>query len=279
MKVAVFSDIQANLPALEETIEQIERWRPDLVVMAGDLVNRGPDSGGCLRRFDEMRRDRGWLPVNGNHEEWVLASEHRSVETPGERALWGFTQWAWSQCAADAERLRGWADHLTFHPPESDAWVHVTHGTMAGNRDGITPGRSDESLVGALPEDIALFIAGHTHRPHQRRTQCMLVVNVGSAGSPFDGDPRGSFGRFVWQHGRWQAEIRRFDYDRDQARRDFLNSGFLDQSPLARIVYHEWERAELLIAGWRERYQQAVLAGELDAERSVRDYLQGLGLE
>ena len=83
MKVAVFSDVQAVLPALEAVIEHIEAWRPDMVVMAGDLVNRGPDSGGCLELFDRMRREQGWLPVNGNHEVWVLSLQRGAAYQRG----------------------------------------------------------------------------------------------------------------------------------------------------------------------------------------------------
>jgi predicted phosphodiesterase len=277
MKVAVFSDVQAVLPALEAVIEHIEDWEPDMVVMAGDLVNRGPDSGGCLALFDDMRRQRGWLPVNGNHEVWVLRCGAEAPASEGEREIRRFTDLAWHQVADQAERLRGWPDHLCLHPPDADAWLHVTHGTMAGNRDGITPGRPDESLVGRLPEGVALFVSGHTHRAHQRQTQGMDVVNVGSVGSPFDGDVRGSYGRFTWRGGRWHTELVRFPYDRERAARDFESSGFLDEGgPLARIVYMEWERAELLIAGWRGRYQDAVLRGEITLERSVERYLRDI---
>ncbi|NJO56069.1 MAG: metallophosphoesterase, partial [Rhodospirillales bacterium] len=38
MKVAIFSDVQANLPAMEVAVERILDWDPDLVVMDGDLV-------------------------------------------------------------------------------------------------------------------------------------------------------------------------------------------------------------------------------------------------
>lgn len=278
MKLVVFSDVQANLPALEETIEQIEAWRPDLVVMAGDLVNRGPDSLGCLRLFAEQRARHGWLPVNGNHEEWVLRCGVEAPRSEGEQAIRRFTDWAWHQVAPHAELLRGWPDHLCLHPPGADAWVHVTHGTMASNRDGITPGVSDASLAGKLPEDAALFITGHTHRPHQRRIGSLDIVNVGSAGSPFDGDPRASLGRFTWQHGRWHSEIVRFDYDRARAARDFEDFGFLDQGPLARLVFMEWERAALLMSGWRQRYERAVLDGTLPLEQSVTRYLGEIGL-
>jgi hypothetical protein len=42
MKIAVFSDAQGNLPAMEAVMEDILAWGPDLVVMNDDLVNRGP---------------------------------------------------------------------------------------------------------------------------------------------------------------------------------------------------------------------------------------------
>ena len=72
MRVAVFSDVQANLPALETSVAHIQDWNPDLVVMPGDLINRGPTSDACLRLFQELRQDQGWLPILGNHEVWVL---------------------------------------------------------------------------------------------------------------------------------------------------------------------------------------------------------------
>lgn len=278
MKVAAFSDVQANLAALEETVAQIRAWEPDLVVMAGDLINRGPDSRGCLELFAAEQARDGWLAVNGNHEEWVLRCARQAPRSEGERQLRRFTDWAWQQVAPCAHLLAGWPDHLTFHPPGADAWVHVTHGTMAGNRDGISPRVSDESLQGKLPQDIAVFVTGHTHRPHQRRTQGIDIVNCGSAGSSFDGDPRAGYVQLTWHGGRWHNRILRFDYDRERAARDFEESGFLDQGALARLVYLEWQRAELLMGGWRERYERAVAAGAMDLEHSVREYLEGRGL-
>jgi predicted phosphodiesterase len=275
MKVAVFSDVQANLPAMQEAVAHIEAWQPDLVVMAGDLVNRGPDSLGCLELFDQKRRESGWLPVNGNHEVWVLHCGREAPASDGEREIRRFADFAWRQVAERPELLRDWPDHLCLQPPGADAWLHVTHGTMAGNRDGITPGTSDASLIGKLPEGVALFVTGHTHRPHQRRTQDMDVVNVGSIGSPFDGDPRASYGQFTWRNGSWHTRIVRFAYDRERAARDFEDSGFLDQGgPLARMIYLEWQRATLLMSEWRRRYQQAVLDGEISLAHSVDSYLR-----
>jgi predicted phosphodiesterase len=274
MRVAVFSDVQANLPALEEAVDRIEAWQPELVVMAGDLVNRGPDSLGCLRLFDRYRRGQGWLPVQGNHEVWVLRCGREAPRSEGDRAIRQFTDWAWRQVAPEVEALEGWADHLCFYPPGTADWVHVTHGSMTGNRDGITASTPDEALAAKVPAGVALFVVGHTHRVLQRRALGMDIVNVGSVGSPFDGDVRGSWAKLVYAHDRWNVEIERFNYDRARAARDFESSGFLDQGgPLARLVFLEWQRAQLLIGGWRERYEPAVLAGEIPLARSIDKYL------
>ena len=45
------------------------KWRPgDRVVLVGDLVAKGPDSAGVVRRA----REQGMLAVRGNHDEHVL---------------------------------------------------------------------------------------------------------------------------------------------------------------------------------------------------------------
>jgi hypothetical protein len=156
--------------------------------------------------------------------------------------------------------------------------VHVTHGTLAGNRDGISASVRDEDLLGRLPEGVALFVTAHTHKPLQRIVNGIHVLNVGSVGSPFDGDPRGSYGQLEYGRGRWRARVVRLPYDRHRTERDFLESGFIDEGgPLARIVYEEWRRARLLMPTWHERYRPAVQAGTLSLERAVWELLQSIG--
>jgi len=278
MKVAVFSDVQGNLPALQEVCARLDAWQPDLVVMAGDLVSRGPDSLGCLRLFDARRRQQGWLPVQGNHEAWVLRCGREAPRSPGDAAIRRIADWTWRQLAPCDAALRHWPDHLCFDAPVPGHWVHITHGSLTGHRDGISPLTPNAALAGKLPLGVALFVCGHTHKVDRRFTQGMEVFNVGSAGSPFDRDPRGSFGKFVFRGGRWSGTIERFIYDRAQTERDFHTSGFLDEGgPLARLIFAEWRRATVLTAGWRRRYEQAVLDGAIDLHTSIEAYLASIG--
>lgn len=277
MRVAVFSDVQANIQAMEVVTDDIQRWDPDLVIMAGDLVNRGPSNLECVQLFDRLRSEKGWLPVQGNHEEWVLQCLRQPPSSPMEARMRRFTDWAAMQIGdAHAHMLADWADHLCFPGPD-EAWVHVTHGSMAGNRVGISARVADDLLDERLPEDIALFVGGHTHKVHQRRYKGMEVVNVGSAGSPFDGDERAAYGRFEFRNGRWHTRLVRLAYDRAATDRAFRDSGFIDEGgPLARIIYEEWRRADMLIRHWVQAYQAAVLAGEIELEASVDEFLAGI---
>jgi hypothetical protein len=45
---------------------------------------------------------------------------------------------------------------------------------------------------------------------------------------------------------------------------------------LARLIFQEWKRAELLMPLWKQGYQDAVYRGEISLEQSVRDFLEGI---
>lgn len=275
MKIAIFSDVQANLPAMETAVAQILDWNPDLVIMDGDLVNRGPSSLDCLELFDSLRHGHGWLPVKGNHEAWILRCAREAPGSGLEAQMRAFADWTYRQIRERLSAIEGWPDHLCFHGTHDQSWVHVTHGTMAGNRFGISAGVPDEAIRGNLPDDIALFVTAHTHRPLHRELDGVPILNVGSVGSPFDGDPRGSYALLEERNGRWHWQIVRFEYDRVRAERDFRASGFIEEGgPLARILFEEWRQARLLMPFWRRAYEPAVLAGERDLGEAVEAFLR-----
>ncbi len=277
MKVAVLSDVQGNLAALEVVADDILAWAPDLVVLNGDLVNRGPSSLACLELFESLR-SRGWLPVRGNHEDYVLYCLANPPQSEPDAELRRFTDWTVRQLGARAGLLDQWADHLCFHAPDGASWVHVTHGTLAGNRDGISASVPDGHLAGKLPADLALFVTAHTHKPLERHYAGLHILNVGSVGSPFDADPRASYARMEFCDGRWRTRIMRLDYDRERTERDFHGSGFLEQGgALAPLIFEEWRRARPLMPEWNRRFRAAVMQGRLDAEESVRRILAAGG--
>jgi serine/threonine protein phosphatase 1 len=78
----VIGDIHGRLDLFDALIEAIERddraadGAGSIVVLLGDLVDRGPDSAGVVARAREWQARRPVRILAGNHEEMFLASFH-----------------------------------------------------------------------------------------------------------------------------------------------------------------------------------------------------------
>lgn len=275
MKIAVLSDIHGNLPALETTTADIEAWQPDLVVVDGDIVNRGPLSLDCLKFVQGKQKSDRWRVVRGNHEDYLLACARPDAPHSGPQyELWRFAFWAYQQLNGSVNALQKLPNQFSWMAPDGSEF-RVVHGSMRNNRDGIYEDTSDELLYQQIAPVPGVFVTAHTHRPLVRRFNDSLVVNVGSVGAPFDRDTRASYGRFTWARDGWRAEIVRLPYDMAQTERDYVESGFLEEAgPLAQLMLVELRRAGGLVYRWAKRYQDAVLAEEIDLQDSVRELLR-----
>ncbi|MFN2309606.1 MAG: metallophosphoesterase [Gammaproteobacteria bacterium] len=274
MKLAILSDIHGNLPALTAVLEDIARWRPDRVVVNGDLVSRGPYSLECLRLLQAQFPDADYL--TGNHETYVLrcADEPADPDSPT-RDIDRFADWTLRRLGSAIDEIRRWGEHIDLTDLEQGASVHITHGSCLGNRDGISPRTPDAELPAKLGTPRDLFVGSHTHRPLRREFNGTLVVNTGSVGQPLDDDPRAAYGRFTLHGGRWQAEIARVAYDKTQAEQDFVDSGFLGEAgPMARLIYRELQSAHPHVGPWRNRYLEAVKARQTSVAEAVEAYLR-----
>jgi hypothetical protein len=77
----IIGDVQGCLPELDGLLDRVGLTSDDALYFVGDLVARGPDSLGVLRRLREL----GGRSVIGNHEERLLAarsSERRAEALP-----------------------------------------------------------------------------------------------------------------------------------------------------------------------------------------------------
>lgn len=276
MKLAILSDIHGNVPALGAVLDDIERWRPDQVVVNGDLVSRGPYSLDCLRHLQTRFPQTHFLA--GNHETYVLrcADEPADPDSPT-RDIDRFADWALRQLGPAVDELRTWGDHLDLTDLDAGASVHITHGSRLGNRDGISARTQDDDLPAKLGTPRDLFVGSHTHKPLLRQFNGTLVANTGSVGQPLDDDARAAYGRFTLLSGRWQAEIARVAYDKGQAERDFVDSGFLAEAgPMARLIYRELCDSHAYVGPWHQRYLEAIKARRITVAAAVEEYLAGL---
>ena len=78
MKVAVISDIHANLPAFEAVLAEIDRDPPDELWCLGDVVGYGAQPNECTRIVAE----RADLCLAGNHDLAALGALDISSFSP-----------------------------------------------------------------------------------------------------------------------------------------------------------------------------------------------------
>jgi len=275
MKLAILADIHANLPALQTVAAHIDAWKPDRVVVAGDVVNRGPRPLECLRFVQDKQRASGWLAVRGNHEEYVISHAQPDAPRSGPQfEIHRGSFWTYQGLAGDVSALEAMPFQLSLSAPD-EGEVRVTHASMLGTREGIYTRTPDEELDRKIGQPApALFCVGHTHIPLVRSLNGTLVVNVGAVGLPFDGDARASYAQLTWQRNAWHAEITRLGYDRRQAERDFEETGFIEEaSAFAQLVLVELRVARSQIFEWMRRYEARVLAGEITMQESVEEFL------
>lgn len=275
MKLAVLADIHANLPALRAVLGSIDAWQPDAVVVAGDIVNRGPRPAECLQLVTERQRTAGWLLLLGNHEEYVLHQAQPEAARSGPQfEIFRSSYWTYLRLNGQMATLEMLPFSQSLLAPDGSE-ARIVHASMRGTRDGVFTDTPDHVLRVQVGRPHApLLVVGHTHVPLVRRVDGTLVVNVGAVGMPFDGDPRASYGQLAWRRGGWQAEIVRVAYDRQQTEQDYVETGFLPEGgALARLMLQELRLARSQLFQWALDYEAPVLAGELSMDESVERHL------
>ena len=278
MKLGVLSDIHGNWPALAATLADVDGWRPDCVLVNGDVVNSGPSNVACWEAIARRAAADGWIVLRGNHEEYV--AEWRDYAGPRHGPAYDLirlSEWTYRQFSdpAAVAAMAALPERWQWTAPDGARLVAM-HASPLGNRAGIYPFTTDEEARRKIVPGAAVFLTAHTHVPHQRLLDGTQVVNTGSIGLPGDGDGRASYGRVTWQARRgWRAEIVRVAYDRAAAERDFFTSGFLAEAgPEAEMALVEFRAARDSRTRWRAIYGERVRNGQLTLAETIRRFLQ-----
>lgn len=278
MKLAILSDIHGNWPALAATLADVDGWRPDRVLVNGDVVNSGPSNVACWEAIARRTAADGWIVLRGNHEEYV--AEWRDYAGPRHGPAYDLirlSEWTYRQFSdpAAVAAMAALPERWQWTAPDGSRLVAM-HASPLGNRAGIYPFTTDEEARRKIVPGAAVFLTAHTHVPHQRLLDGTQVVNTGSIGLPGDGDGRASYGRVTWQARRgWRAEIVRVAYDRAAAERDFFTSGFLAEAgPEAEMALVEFRAARDARTRWRAIYGERVRNGQLTLAETIRRFLQ-----
>jgi putative phosphoesterase len=211
MRIAIFSDVHANLPALEATLADIGAAGVDATHALGDLVGYAPWPNETLERLAAE----GLPIVMGNYDDGTGFERDEcgcAYINPEEKTL-GDAGFAWTK-AHTSEANKAWL--RTLHPEirfEVDRTRYLlVHGSPRRINEYLYEDKPDATFarIGA-GANADVIVCGHTHRPYDKTVGGTRFINVGSVGKPKDGDPRA--GWVLFDTTADTVEFRRVAYD------------------------------------------------------------------
>ena len=215
-RIVILSDVHGNAVALDAVRKAIRAERPDAILVAGDHALNGPDPAGAIDGVRALEAE-GALVVQGNTDiavadfdysaafPWLTDGVSEQIRTAAE----------WTHDAIGEDRL----DWLRRLPSErrlqlGDTLILVTHASPGSQTQGF-----DRTLDAAVTveraarTDARVIACGHTHLPEVRDLGWKMIVNDGSAGYVFDGNPTASWVLVEIDGDEVTAEIRRTEFD------------------------------------------------------------------
>jgi len=205
MKIALFSDIHANLPALEAFFASIEQQQPDAIYCLGDLVGYNIWPNEVINAIRQRR-----IPtIAGNYDYGVGRNSDDcgcAYKTDDEKANGAVSISYTNQVVKDEERayLRTLPAHIKveFQLNNDKLNLLLVHGSPRRVNEYLFEDREEKSLLRIMQDaDADIMCFGHTHKPYHRILPSVRdtpphyrhAINIGSVGKPKDGDPRGCY--------------------------------------------------------------------------------------
>lgn len=243
MRIALFSDIHANLPALEACLASIDAHQPDMVYCLGDLVGYNIWPNEVIREI----RKRNIPTIAGNYDFGIGHTSDDcgcAYKTDLEKEMGKISIAMTNQLVEPDERnyLRNLPSHIRLEFKHSDEIVQLlmVHGSPRKINEYLFEDREEKSMLRIIEQanaDILCF--GHTHKPYHRALNSGTAetphyrhaINLGSVGKPKDGDPRGCYVLLHLDEKTSAHDLRslsvefiRFEYDVEKAAAAIENS-------------------------------------------------------
>lgn len=231
MRVAVMSDVHGFSLAFDAVIEDVRRSGPfDLVVVAGDLCEVGPDPAGVIQRL----RDRpDWVVLKGNTDDDIVEAARTDTSGFPGRTI-GSEGIAWLERLPTAHRVLA----PDGRGGDEDSLL-IVHANPHDLRSRLDPEASDDELRTVIGDTRFRTLAfGHVHISYQRVLDGRHLVDVSAVGNPKDGDLRATYGIFTWDQTsrRWPSEIRRIPYPLAETLSQIRSSGLPDPEKVSRVL-------------------------------------------
>jgi diadenosine tetraphosphatase ApaH/serine/threonine PP2A family protein phosphatase len=233
MRLAVISDIHANLEALDAVLRRAHEQGATDYACLGDVVGYGADPQACVERVRALPL---LAAIRGNHDTMVATGEidpytnqRAVIAVTWTRGVLSPQHVAWLGGLPLAQVISPRLSLVHDSPVDPGSWRYITD-----ERDGAP------EVAG---QTTSLCFYGHTHQPLALRRSVgrepfdeqrpllldpddTYLVNVGSVGQPRDGDPRASFG--IYDDDQARVELHRVEYDIARAQAKIRAAGLPD---------------------------------------------------
>ncbi|MEA2082225.1 MAG: metallophosphoesterase family protein [Elusimicrobiota bacterium] len=230
MKIGIFSDIHANLPALEAVLgflkDSVEKY-----VCCGDIVGYGPYPNECVKIISSLENV---ICVAGNHDWAVLGLEDLTKFNDEARDA---IKWTKNQLTAEASSFLMGLDYKLAGP----GFIAV-HGSLIDPLDQYIK-TAEDYLPSMRKQDRSILFVGHSHQPLYFRgtggnvdfgafiplkpveisPNSKYLINVGSVGQPRDGNPRACC--VIYDDEKGEAVLHRIEYDVSSVQKAILDAG------------------------------------------------------
>jgi predicted phosphodiesterase len=214
MKIAVISDIHANLAALTAVLAGIRQERVNLIVCAGDIIGYGDEANRCC---DQVRAvcDDGNV-VMGNHE--LALRDHGMRSRMTQQAMSGIDR---AKVGLSVPN-HFWLTDLPLSTTLLDGEIAMAHASLWNplSMDYVRTFEEAHRELGAAG-GASVVIIGHTHlemaidRHERYRTDLYrvrpnnppLLINPGSVGKTANADGRPRYAILEKNDGSWSVRF------------------------------------------------------------------------
>ncbi len=238
LKIALISDIHANLPALEACLEDVFSHHPDAIFCLGDLVGYNVWPNEVIQLIRHHR-----IPtIKGNYDEGIgLSSDECGCayksEDEKERGRQSISYTNQVVGAEERNFLHSLPAHLSldFQVEGLTYKLLFVHGSPRKINEYLFEDRDEATFRRLMEQSGANILCfGHTHKPYHKvlkvpdetGVRYLHAINTGSVGKPKDGDPRSSWvllevdpQQAVHSPSAVQVSIKRVHYDVEKAAR------------------------------------------------------------
>lgn len=219
MKIAVISDIHANVYALMNVLEDIDNEKVDTIVCLGDLVGYGSQPNEVI----SMIKERHILCIKGNYDNSVVDNEYSYIrETP----INSFSlPWTVNELKEENRIfLQNLPSTITLNIENKN--LLFVHGSPRRINEYLLKD-ADNTLdtMNSINEDV--LICAHTHIPEIKEFGNKVYVNSGSIGKPKIGRPNITYCILnINKEDVMKIEIKETSYDFKKIVKDMTILGF-----------------------------------------------------